>query len=72
MTTLDEAIKMATESKADGFIFAVRKSDGVTGIVATVWYDSNEEELREEGEKESQKLINISNWAISGYGFKQD
>jgi hypothetical protein len=73
MTTLAEAIREAVEAKADGFISAIRKSDGFTHIVATVWNDSTEEELTQDAEKKVSPLTGDSyKWEIAGFIFKAE
>jgi len=54
-------------------IWAVSKlNPEVREIVATVWDDSDEDELREEAEKDTRKLINQYGWDIAGYMFRPD
>ena len=69
MKNLNEKITEALETNKDGFIYAVRKSDDYTGIVAILWEDDNDsfEEIFAEATKKANKLINFSKWEISHF-----
>ena len=70
MKNLKEIVKQAVEAKQDGYVNATRKSDGYITSVATVWDDSEYDELMEEATKEATQLINISHWEIETFSFK--
>jgi hypothetical protein len=70
MKNLEEIVKQAIEAKQDGWIHAVRKSDGYTSSVATVWDDSEYDELLEEATKDATRLVDMCNWEIEKFTFR--